>query len=75
MIFIEGGEFEKGTHEETIGNPLEKSSIPDFYVGKFEITNAQFRAFVAADGYDLEKYWSKDHSPKSVRRPNERNAT
>ncbi|MFC1582070.1 protein kinase [Planctomycetota bacterium] len=58
MIFVKGGEFQKGTHEETVGNPLEKTNIPDFYIGKFEVTNTQFRAFVVAGGYDEKKYWT-----------------
>ena len=48
MILVPTGEFTMGSgvgvHQVTIGEP--------FYMGKTEVTNAQFRRFVEATGYD-----------------------
>ena len=47
MILVPAGSFAMGTAKKvqvTIGEP--------FYIGKTEVTNAQFRRFVEATGYD-----------------------
>lgn len=35
-------------------------TIPAFHIAKYPITNAQFALFVEADGYNQEKWWTKD---------------
>lgn len=34
--------------------------VSEFAIGKYPVTNAEFRAFVEAKGYEQEKYWSAD---------------
>jgi len=34
--------------------------VSDFEIGKYVVTNTEFRAFWEAEGYEQEKYWSRD---------------
>ena len=33
-------------------------TLPDYWIGKTEVTNAQFRPFVDSDGYTNQAYWT-----------------
>jgi formylglycine-generating enzyme required for sulfatase activity len=54
MVWVSGGEFTMGTDSET-GWPEEKPAhrarVDGFWIDEHEVTNAQFRAFVAATRY------------------------
>jgi sulfatase modifying factor 1 len=54
MVWIPGGEFLMGT-DSSLGWPDEKPAhlvrVDGFFMDEHEVTNAQFRAFVAATGY------------------------
>ena len=54
MVWIPGGEFTMGTDSE-LGWPDERPAhrvrVDGFWIDRTEVTNAQFRAFVAATGY------------------------
>ncbi len=61
---VPAGEFIFGE-----GKEQKKISLPEYWMGKYPVTNAQFAQFVAAKGYEnqdywgeaiKEKYWSKD---------------
>jgi formylglycine-generating enzyme required for sulfatase activity len=65
MVVIKGGTFEMGQPEPNIlkegatkdEQPVHSVNLSDFYMGKTEVTVAQFKAFIAATGYktDAEK--------------------
>jgi formylglycine-generating enzyme required for sulfatase activity len=38
--------------------PQKSLSLPDYWIGKTEVTNAQFRPFVEGDGYTNQAYWT-----------------
>jgi formylglycine-generating enzyme required for sulfatase activity len=54
MVWVPGGEFTMGTDSD-LGWPEEKPAhrvwVDGFWMDQTEVTNAQFRAFVAATGY------------------------
>ena len=63
-VDIKAGPFVMGSDKEKDPNALENElpqgeyTIPyDYRIGRYPITNAQFRAFVDAKGYRVEKYW------------------
>ena len=37
--------------------PPERGSLPNFLIGKFEVTNRDFKQFVEAGGYRESRYW------------------
>jgi formylglycine-generating enzyme required for sulfatase activity len=53
-IFISWLEGERGQH------PLD---IPAFFISRYPITNAQYRCFVEAGGYDDPAWWGGEESP------------
>ena len=38
--------------------PQRSLDLPDYWIGKTEVTNAQFRPFVEGDGYTNKDYWT-----------------
>jgi formylglycine-generating enzyme required for sulfatase activity len=40
--------------------PQHELDLPTYYIGKTEVTNAQFRPFVQGDGYTNPDYWTED---------------
>lgn len=55
LVFVKGGTFEMGS---TAGDPDEKPihavELSDFYIGKYEVTVADFATFVRETGYVTE---------------------
>jgi formylglycine-generating enzyme required for sulfatase activity len=54
MVLIPAGEFLMGSPEGEGAfdeHPQHKVYLDDFYIDKYEVTNAQFKAFVEATGY------------------------
>ncbi len=43
MVYIEGGEYIQGSHKEHDEKPLHSVHINDFFIGKYEITQRQWR--------------------------------
>jgi formylglycine-generating enzyme required for sulfatase activity len=57
MVFVKGGTFQMGSNESDDENPIHSVTISDFYIGKYEVTVAEFEKFIKAAGYktDAEK--------------------
>jgi formylglycine-generating enzyme required for sulfatase activity len=53
IMAISGGNFLMGSRKEDEA-PMHEVRLSDFYLGKYEVTVAQFRAFVAATGYETD---------------------
>jgi formylglycine-generating enzyme required for sulfatase activity len=43
--------------------PQHKVDLPEFYIGKYPITNAQYEAFVQSTGRSALKHWANDQAP------------
>lgn len=52
LIHIPAGSF-------LIGEEKRPMHLPDYWIGKTPVTNAQFRRFVEGDGYRNPVYWTK----------------
>ena len=39
--------------------PIERIQLPDFRIGKYEVTNRQFKAFIQAGGYKTREFWDQ----------------
>ncbi len=38
----------------------ESGKLNDFFIGRYEVTNSEFKQFVDADGYEDRKYWKHE---------------
>jgi formylglycine-generating enzyme required for sulfatase activity len=61
MVLVKGGKFMRGSSE---GNNNEKPQreiyLDDFKVGKYPVTNEEFKEFIGDGGYKREKFWAKE---------------
>ncbi len=57
LIFVQGGTFQMGSNEYDDEKPVHSVTVNDFYIGKYEVTVAEFNAFINATGHktDAEK--------------------
>jgi formylglycine-generating enzyme len=57
-VLVQGGTFQMGSNDgDSDEKPVHSVTLSSFYMGKYEITVAQFKAFIDDDGYktDAEK--------------------
>ncbi len=70
MILIPAGEFlmgsdpQKDSDTEDNEQPQHLLYLPDYYLGKTPVTNAQYRAFVQATGYQRPEDWAEGRPPR-----------
>lgn len=60
MMRIEAGEFTMGSDEDESEQPIHRVYLDEFMIGKYPVTNEEFRAFIAGDGYKDESLWSAE---------------
>ena len=58
MVLIPAGEFQMGSDAEDNEKPVHTVYVNAFYIDTYEVTNAQFKAFV-----DANPPWQKDNIP------------
>ena len=58
MVRIPAGEFQMGSKEITDASPRHAVYLDEFYIDPYEVTNAQFKAFIEAN-----PEWRKDNIP------------
>lgn len=60
MILIPAGPFYEGPDPEAgVGAEPTITTLPAFYIDRYEVTNRQFKKFVEATGYKAEGCWQK----------------
>ncbi|GAB4455799.1 MAG: hypothetical protein Kow0031_37310 [Anaerolineae bacterium] len=71
-ILVRGGSFEMGSNNWDGAGPAHTVSLDDFYIGRFEVTNAQYAEFLNAKGNQSEGgvSWlnADDHADVQVER-------
>jgi formylglycine-generating enzyme required for sulfatase activity len=57
IVLVHGGAFQMGSNESDNEKPVHTVTVGDFYMGKYEVTVAQFRQFINETSYrtDAEK--------------------
>jgi sulfatase modifying factor 1 len=63
LVYVPAGEFlmgspDSGTYEDQ--KPQHRVYLDAYWIGQTEVTNAQFRQFIDAGGYDNRIYWSDE---------------
>ncbi|MFN0175795.1 MAG: SUMF1/EgtB/PvdO family nonheme iron enzyme [Saprospiraceae bacterium] len=59
MVLVRGGTFQMGSTEGTDEQPIHSVTVSDFYMSKYEVTNAEFVKFLNVKGNQTEggKTW------------------
>ena len=65
MVRIPAGEFQMGSKEDFIVAPVHTVYLDAFYIDPYEVTNAQFKAFI-----DANPEWSKENIPSEYHNGN-----
>ena len=65
MVRIPAGEFQMGSDEITEATPRHTVYLDEFYIDPYEVTNAQFKAFI-----DANPEWRKDNIPSEYHNGN-----
>lgn len=65
MVLIPAGEFQMGSNDNTDEKPVHTVYIDAFYIDKYEVTNAQYKAFI-----DANPQWRKDQIPSKYHNGN-----
>lgn len=65
MVRIPAGEFEMGSNEIMEASPKHTVHLDAFYIDAYEVTNAQFKAFI-----DANPEWRKDNIPSEYHNGN-----
>lgn len=58
MVLVPAGEFWMGSDEYDNEKPRHRIHLDAFYLDKYEVANAQFKAFIDARGYERQDLWS-----------------
>jgi formylglycine-generating enzyme required for sulfatase activity len=70
LVRVPAGEFLMGSvvsrDKDALDNELPPHTVhvPEFYIGKYPVTNIQYRAFVEATGHEAPRYWDKGGIPE-----------
>ena len=59
MVKVPGGEFLRGSKEWDNSQPERRIYLDDFWIGKYPVTNQEFKEFVEAGGYQNREWWSR----------------
>jgi formylglycine-generating enzyme required for sulfatase activity/calcineurin-like phosphoesterase family protein/energy-coupling factor transporter ATP-binding protein EcfA2 len=60
MVRVEAGEFTMGGKEYGDEKPIHRVYLDEFMMGKYPVTNEEFKVFMEEGGYSSEKYWTKE---------------
>ncbi len=68
MVLIKGDNFMMGSEEYDDEKPVHEVTVPDFYMGRYPVTNEEYERFMEATGYQEPMYWG-DRSFNQPRQP------
>ena len=63
MVMVEAGEFIRGSESEEAQDrekPERKIYLDEFLIGKYPVTNREYKEFVEAGGYENEESWTPE---------------
>jgi formylglycine-generating enzyme required for sulfatase activity len=65
MVLVKSGKFMRGSSEDDTDAyddeiPKREIYIDDFKIGKYPVTNEEFKVFIDDGGYDREEFWAKE---------------
>ncbi len=73
LATIPAGRYTIGDDTSRYGDekPQSKVQLPEFQIGRFPVTNAEYKLFVEADGYTNERWWDTTEAREWLREQEE----
>jgi serine/threonine protein kinase/formylglycine-generating enzyme required for sulfatase activity len=66
MCYVAGGEYTIGSDKAVDGNPRRKTNLKAFYIGRYEVTNAEYLEFVKTASYSRPRHWNDGKIPAGL---------
>jgi formylglycine-generating enzyme required for sulfatase activity len=60
MVYVDVGEFIRGSEEYIRERPVRKIYLDAFKIGKYPVTNQEFKAFIEDGGYENKELWAPE---------------
>jgi len=60
MVLVEAGEFTRGSEEDKDEKPVRQIYLDEFMMGKYPVTNQEFRAFMDDKGHETKEFWTPE---------------
>ncbi|UCH97376.1 MAG: SUMF1/EgtB/PvdO family nonheme iron enzyme, partial [Candidatus Aminicenantes bacterium] len=60
MMRVDAGEFTMGSDEHKREQPIHRVYLDEFMMGKYPVTNEEFKTFIEDGGYQKEEFWSRE---------------
>jgi len=60
MVHVEAGEFIRGSNENDNEKPIRQIFLDEFMIGKYPVTNQEFKGFINDEGYKNKELWSPE---------------
>ncbi|MCU0285786.1 MAG: SUMF1/EgtB/PvdO family nonheme iron enzyme [Acidobacteria bacterium] len=58
MVPVKAGEFTRGSDEYDDEKPVRQIYLDEYMMGKYPVTNAEFKGFILDGGYENKEYWT-----------------
>jgi formylglycine-generating enzyme len=56
MVKVEGGTFQMGNDDFSVSRPIHTVTLSNFYIGKYEVTQSEWRAVMGKDPEELTEF-------------------
>lgn len=60
LVTVDAGKFTRGSTEDKRESPVCDIYLDEFMIGKYPVTNEEFKAFIADGGYNKKDYWTSE---------------
>jgi formylglycine-generating enzyme required for sulfatase activity/predicted MPP superfamily phosphohydrolase len=60
MVTVHGGKFLRGSKKWDRAQSVKEIELDEFLIGKYPVTNQEFKRFITAAGYQTKEWWSPD---------------
>jgi formylglycine-generating enzyme required for sulfatase activity/calcineurin-like phosphoesterase family protein/energy-coupling factor transporter ATP-binding protein EcfA2 len=60
MVTVDAGDFIRGSNEHEREKPIRTIYLDEFMIGKYPVTNQEFKMFIEDGGYENKESWTKE---------------
>jgi formylglycine-generating enzyme required for sulfatase activity/predicted MPP superfamily phosphohydrolase/energy-coupling factor transporter ATP-binding protein EcfA2 len=60
MVSVDAGEFTRGANKYKWEKPIRRIYLDEFMIGKYPVTNEEYKVFICESGYDNKDFWTPE---------------